>query len=149
MDDLVDQITIPINKLGANNEEVASSVAIIAQSISEIRSGLGTLSHSSKDNATDLNRAGSRINAVVADINRLLHLIASSGAVTADTPYINFAIAAARTFETNVEAELVTGRITTADIFNNIYTPITGSNPKQLNHSATACFETLFRPLQA
>lgn len=145
---LVDQVNTLVLGLSANNENVASGISSVAKLVIDIRRGISNLVSASSHNAQDLTRAGQRISAVTHDTNKLLQIIAESGVVTADSPYIYAVMDAARAIEAQVEADLRTGRITMAELMSEAYTPIPDTNPQQLDHPATSYLSDVFRPIQ-
>lgn len=78
----------------------------------------------------------------------LLELTASSGVRTGDTPYIEAAIQAAAAIVQRFEQALEGGRITLADLFDERYEPIPGSDPVQHTTRFTALTDALLPALQ-
>lgn len=61
----------------------------------------------------------------------LMEVIADSGVVTADTPFIQAAQDAARQISAVLDQALADGQISAADLFDERYQPIAGTNPPQ------------------
>jgi methyl-accepting chemotaxis protein len=61
----------------------------------------------------------------------LLELTASCGVRTIDTPYIETAVATAGAIAERFEDALAQGRISIADLFDDRYQPVSGTNPEQ------------------
>jgi methyl-accepting chemotaxis protein len=78
----------------------------------------------------------------------LLELTASSGVRTPDTPYIDAAIETAGAIAAHFEQAIASGRITLADLFDDRYQPIAGSDPGQHMTRFTALTDTLLPELQ-
>lgn len=79
----------------------------------------------------NLARARDRIGELVAGGERLISLTADAGVETVDTPFVRAAIAGANTIAAKFEAALAAGEISLADLFDETYVPITGTQPQQ------------------
>ena len=78
-----------------------------------------------------LNKADERIASLLGNSEELMSYIAASGFRTADTPFIETVQATARTISATFEEAVVKGRISLADLFDENYRPIAGTNPQQ------------------
>jgi methyl-accepting chemotaxis protein len=141
----VDQL---VQGMSGNSEQVAHGVSLIAQSISEMRTGLNELTDTFGENSADVNRASKRISNVTKITDQLMQTIATSGADTADTPFIDFALSSGQSIMQQMEEAVKQGALRLEDLFSDTYTPMPGTNPQQLKHPATVLLETFFRPLQ-
>ncbi len=137
-----------VHGMSGNSEQVAAGVAHIAQSISEMRTGLNELTHTFVDNAADVTRASKRISGVTKITDELMQTIACSGAETADTPYINYALECARKVMETMTQLIADNKINLAALFSSHYEPIAGTNPQQFRHPAPAHLEPVMQPLQ-
>ncbi|WP_294639215.1 methyl-accepting chemotaxis protein [uncultured Aquabacterium sp.] len=72
-----------------------------------------------------------RSESVLGVSERLMDHIASCGVHTADTPYIEQAQNVAARISAALEAAVQSGRISLADLFDEAYKPVVGSNPAQ------------------
>jgi methyl-accepting chemotaxis protein len=101
------------------------------------------------DTSTDnLQQAGQRTEALVAISEGILGSIAASGVRTAQSELIATAMATAGTISELFEAALVRGEIALADLFDEAYRPIPGSDPAQHMTRFVALTDRLLPPLQ-
>lgn len=89
-----------------------------------------------------------RSEAVLGVSERLMEHIASSGVKTADTPYIDLAQQVAARMSQALEEALQTRRISPAQLFDEHYQPIAGSQPPQHAAAFNALSDQLFPALQ-
>lgn len=101
------------------------------------------------DASTDnLQQAGQRTEALVAISEGILGSIAASGVRTAQSELIATAMATAGTISELFEAALARGEIALADLFDEAYRPVPGSNPVQHMTRFVALTDRLLPPLQ-
>lgn len=101
------------------------------------------------DASTDnLQQAGQRTEALVAISEGILGSIAASGVRTAQSELIATAMATAGTISELFEAALARGEIAVADLFDEAYRPIPGSDPIQHMTRFVALTDRLLPPLQ-
>ena len=89
-----------------------------------------------------------RSEAVLGVSERLMELIAGSGVRTADTPYIELAHGVAGQIAQALEHALATGKISVADLFDEHYRPIAGSQPPQHQTRFNAVTDASFPAIQ-
>ncbi|MDO9006112.1 MAG: methyl-accepting chemotaxis protein [Aquabacterium sp.] len=95
-----------------------------------------------------LNTAMKRSEAVLGVSERLMELIAGSGVRTADTPYIELAQSVASQIARSLENAVANGKITLADLFDEHYRPIQGSQPLQHQAKFNAVTDASFPSIQ-
>lgn len=95
-----------------------------------------------------LNTAMKRSEAVLGVSERLMELIAGSGVRTADTPYIELAQSVAGQIARSLENAVANGKITLADLFDEHYRPIQGSQPQQHQAKFNAVTDASFPSIQ-
>lgn len=101
------------------------------------------------DASTDnLQQAGQRTEALVAISEGILGSIAASGVRTAQSELIATVMATAGTIGGMFEAALERGELTLADLFDETYRPIPGSDPVQHMTRFVALTDRLLPPLQ-
>jgi len=145
---LVGRLSTLMHGLSDNSEDVADSIGFIVESIGNIRTGLGSLAHSSTGNADGLQRLSQRLTGVSDDTNTLLQYFAQSGVEIVDSPYIRFGLDTANAVAGRLEAALADGEISAADLFSDDYTPIPGSSPAQFTHPVQRIIVPAARPHQ-
>ncbi|TAN73365.1 MAG: methyl-accepting chemotaxis protein [Magnetospirillum sp.] len=80
-----------------------------------------------------LTKADERISSLLGNSEELMSYIAASGFRTADTPFIETVQDTARKISATFEEAVAKGRISMADLFDESYQPIPGTNPQQHN----------------
>ncbi len=96
----------------------------------------------------NLEQAGQRTEALVAISEGILGSIAASGVRTAQSELIAIAMETAGTIGELFEAALARGELTLADLFDEAYRPIPGSDPVQHMTRFVALTDRLLPPLQ-
>jgi methyl-accepting chemotaxis protein len=92
---------------------------------------LGGLAEGVQLSSTSLTQADKRVEGLLGLSEDLIELIAGSGIETSDTPFIRMGIATAKRIGDVFESALARGEITEAQLFDERYREIPGSNPKQ------------------
>jgi methyl-accepting chemotaxis protein len=96
----------------------------------------------------ELGAAFKRSDAVLNVSERLMEMIASSGVETSDTPYIQLVQQVAGQIAAALEDALRSRRITMAQLFDEQYTPISGTQPQQHGTKFNALTDELLPPIQ-
>jgi methyl-accepting chemotaxis protein len=132
-----------------NSDAVSGSIESIVGSVSGIRAGLIDLTRTSTDNAGDLQRLSRMLAGVSDDTNVLLQHLAETGVEIPDSPYIDFAMAAAAAIARQVDADIDAGHISLAAFFSDDYRSIpVQAEPKMYDHPATPLLVAAARPHQ-
>ena len=79
---------------------------------------------------------------------RLMEMTATSGAQTDDTPFIDTATAVAAEMQRLLASAVAGGEIGIADLFDERYEPIAGTNPQQYTTKFVSLTDRLFPPVQ-
>jgi methyl-accepting chemotaxis protein len=95
-----------------------------------------------------LGAAMKRSEAVLGVSERLMELIAGCGVRTADTPYIELAQSVAGQISQALERAMVGGKVTIAELFDDQYRPIQGSQPQQHQTRFNAVTDAHFPAIQ-
>lgn len=95
-----------------------------------------------------LSSALQRTEAFLTISEQLLEIVAESGVETDDTPYIHAAQQAAAQISQLLEDAVRTGTLSEADLFDERYQPVAGSNPPQVMTRFVALAERLFPQVQ-
>jgi len=145
---LVGSLSALMLGLSDNSDAVSESIESIVGSVSGIRQGLDALTSTSSANANDLVRLSRLLSGVSDDTNALLQLMAETGVEIPDTPYVHFAVAAARDIAATLEGDIAAGRITLDQLLSDDYRPVSGSDPAQYDHPGTPFCIAAARPHQ-
>ncbi|EJW12648.1 Methyl-accepting chemotaxis protein [Rhodovulum sp. PH10] len=98
--------------------------------------------------SNDLRTADQRVQALLRKSEELALLSAQAGVETDDTPFIALVREAAERVAALFEAALAGGQTTIADLFDEAYVPVPGSDPRQVTTRFTALCDRLLPPLQ-
>lgn len=96
----------------------------------------------------ELGAAFQRSDAVLSVSERLMDMIAGSGVETADTPYIDLVQNVAAQISQALEQAVTQGRISLAQLFDEQYQPIPGTEPVQHSTHFNALTDALLPPIQ-
>jgi methyl-accepting chemotaxis protein len=127
-----------IESASAGSREVCAG---LEAQMSRIESEMG---HTTKVLASALQRT----EAFLTISEQLLESVAESGVETEDTPYIRAAQQAASQISQLLEDAVRTGTLPEADLFDERYQPVAGSNPPQVMTRFVALAERLFPQVQ-
>jgi methyl-accepting chemotaxis protein len=157
------------DSVGAGVGIINHAVAIFGEAIGTVDSKVGDISRSATDSLTQCNvvieeidrffegialtsdslrRADERIASLLGNSEELMGFIAASGFRTDDTPFIELSQATARAVAHSFETAIESGRINLADLFDEDYRPIDGTNPQQVLTRATALTDEILPALQ-
>jgi methyl-accepting chemotaxis protein len=115
------------DKVGDISEAASTSLGQCDDVIGEIDKFFEGVSMTSES----LRRADERIASLLGHSEALIGFIAASGYRTGDTPFIEVVQASGKKISAAFEDGVARGRITMADLFDEAYQPIPGSNPQQ------------------
>jgi methyl-accepting chemotaxis protein len=137
--------------LGRAEAQVDGIAGAVHANLATCESVLGTvreLAGQVDRSAGALDAARARAGTFLGVSESLLELTASSGVRTPDTPYIDAAIGTATAIAARFEQAIAAGRITLADLFDERYQPIAGTDPVQHLTRFTALTDSLLPELQ-
>ena len=89
-----------------------------------------------------------RSETVLGVSERLMEMIASCGVKTADTPYVELACSVASQLSSALDQAVKQGRISLADLFDERYRPIEGTQPQQHETRFNGLADELFPTIQ-
>lgn len=147
---------------GAQNRQVHQALLNVQAAVERIVQAADTstaLSSGINEQVTRMSRevqqtrdalgvATRRSEAVLGVSERLMELIAGSGVETADTPYIELAQQVAGQIQSALDAAVQSGRISLAQLFDERYQVMAGTQPQQHGTAFNALTDQLFPPLQ-
>jgi len=144
-----------MGQIGSTMERVSGQVSGIgatAQRIGEhsgaLEGALGQMEATLTENVEDLKEADTYVASLVSTSEKLIQLTADSGVETEDTRYVRLTREAAdrisRAFEDGVER----GEISLADLFDEDYRPIEGTDPPQVTTRFLDFTDRVLPPIQ-
>ncbi|MEO0036701.1 MAG: hypothetical protein RLZZ501_2724 [Pseudomonadota bacterium] len=95
-----------------------------------------------------LERADQRIASLLGNSEELMGYIAAAGYRTDDSPFIELAQRGATAVAAAFEAGIAAGRVGIADLFDEEYRPIAGTNPQQVTTRYLAFADEVLPPIQ-
>lgn len=140
------------DSVGAGVGVINNAVSVFGQAIDSVESKVGDISQAASQSLTQcqevmgeidkffegvamttesLLKADERITSLLGSSEELMCYIAASGFHTSDTPFLDTAQDTAKRISEAFEDAVAKGRITMADLFDEDYQPIPGSNPLQ------------------
>jgi methyl-accepting chemotaxis protein len=122
---------------------IAATAKKDAELVERLVDTMANLAGGVASSSTELEAADRRVNNLLGRVEELLGLTARSGAETVDTPFVRLATEAARTAEQLFSGALDRGQISEADLFDEQYQQVPGSNPVQYLTRFTALMERL------
>ena len=135
--------------------EIASQAGSIAADTRQVRERGGTLagafeglSGGVKKSTADLGQAKDRINQLLDVAEDLIEATADAGVETTDTPMIRVVVESAAKIGALFEQAVERGEISLADLFDERYEPIAGTEPQQMMTKFTALTDRLLPPVQ-
>jgi methyl-accepting chemotaxis protein len=133
-------------------EEGVTRIAAAAQQSRDICAGLdqqmGSIETEMRQTMRALDTAITRSESFLKISEQLIEMVAESGIDTEDTPFIRGAQEAAGQVTKLLEDALRTGAIGRAELFDEHYTPIAGTNPPQHGTRFVALADRLFPQVQ-
>lgn len=111
-------------------------------------SQMGTIEQEMRRTTQSLDQALKRTDGFLTISEQLIEAVAECGVETEDSPYIRAAQQAASQIGRLLEDALRTGAISAADLFDEQYVPIAGTQPQQVNTRFVALAERLFPQVQ-
>ncbi|HZD26277.1 MAG TPA: methyl-accepting chemotaxis protein [Alphaproteobacteria bacterium] len=145
---VLDGIGRVMQEVGERAGEISRAAEQIGTHCETVESRIGMVAEDADASARDLVDARDRLNSVTGVGERLIALAAGTGVETVDTPFVRRAQSgAARIVEIFAHA-LDSGELTEAQLFDEDYKPIPGSNPQQLMAAFTAFTDRMLPEVQ-
>ena len=119
------------NGLAKDIDVMARSVATNSACYAALRNELKSLVTSVKDGDTKLSQAKARVESILGISEDFILFIAESGIETPDTPIIELCRATAQRIGRIFEQAIARSEISMADLFDENYRPVAGSDPLQ------------------
>ena len=144
----VDGVSEAMQRMG---DEAASISAAASGSLSRAEQLLGSLNELAlgvSSSSAELEQARSGVSDVLDCAESVLDETTRAGVETADTALVHAAVETAQQVSAALEQAVRTGRISMADLFDETYVPVPGSDPQQVLTRFTALTDELLPPVQ-
>jgi methyl-accepting chemotaxis protein len=137
-----------MSTLEAEARGIASAAGEIDKQWAGLNDDVARMSAEADASSGDLKRARDRIVNLVEIAESLVGATADTGVETVDTPFIHRVQGDAARISELFEAALARGDITEAQLFDETYAPIAGTNPQQVMTRFVALTDKLLPPIQ-
>jgi methyl-accepting chemotaxis protein len=132
----------------ASVNEIVAATQRNLQTCQAVTTEVGTVAASVAANAETLKRVNANTRSFLQASEALAEITNDCGAVTTDTPFIEAVQRGAARLSKALEQAVAEGRISMADLFDEKYVPVPGSNPAQVMTRFVALTDELFPPVQ-
>ncbi|HYC06147.1 MAG TPA: methyl-accepting chemotaxis protein [Azospirillaceae bacterium] len=129
-------------------EAIDRAATEIGDSIGSVDARIENLAGGLSQSSGSLTQAKDRLASLLGASERLIGATAGLGVETDDAPYIRAAQKVAAEIAQAFEQALAAGTVTEADLFDESYRPVPGSNPQQVTTRFTALTDRLLPELQ-
>jgi methyl-accepting chemotaxis protein len=134
--------------VGREIDAIAASAASNLEACDVTLSELGQLANGVQLSSTNLTAADKRVEGLLSLSETLIEFIAESGVATADTPIIELGIETANRISAEFEAAIERGELAEAQLFDERYREIPGTNPKQYLTDYVRFTDRVLPPIQ-
>lgn len=121
--------------------EIASRADGMVEQVNRLNGGLA-------DSSQRIEASKQRLHSLTESNQRILNLALASDIKTEDTPYLEWARAAAADITAIFERGIANGELTLDALFDKKYTPVPGSNPEQVTTRFTSFTDTYLPTIQ-
>ena len=132
----------------ASVNDIAAATRRNLESCEGVTREVDSMAGSVAANAEALKRVGTTTRRFLQASENLIEVTNDCDAVTADTPFIEAVQDGARRLSQALEKAVDSGRVTLADLFDEKYQPIAGTNPQQFTTRFVALADELFPEVQ-
>jgi len=132
----------------ASVNEIAAATRRNLETCQSVTAEVGTMAASVAAKADTLKRVNANTRSFLKASETLAEITNDCGAVTPDTPFIDAVQRGASRLSAALEQAVAQGRISLADLFDEKYQPVAGSNPAQVTTRFVALTDELFPPVQ-
>jgi methyl-accepting chemotaxis protein len=139
---------LALAQVEASVNEIVAATQRNLETCRDVTAEVGSVAASVSTNADTLKRVNANTRNFLKASETLAEITNDCGAVTPDTPFIEAVQRGAARLSAALEQALVQGRISMADLFDEKYQPIAGSDPAQVTTRFVALTDELFTPVQ-
>ena len=132
----------------ASVNEIVAATQRNLETCQGVTAEVGTMAASVAASADTLKRVNANTRNFLKASETLAEITNDCGAVTTDTPFIEAVQRGAARLSAALEQAVAQGRISMADLFDEKYLPVPGSNPAQVTTRFVALTDELFPPVQ-
>jgi methyl-accepting chemotaxis protein len=148
LDDVVQELSDAIVEIGTSCSVVQSGIADIETASQDFVTNVSTMQETVTSNSQILDSAAERIGRAVDETDRMVGVTADSDVETDEGRFLTMAREAVAAIEAAFEAEITSGKASTADFFDHDYKPVPGSDPEQVTTRFTAITDRVLPTIQ-
>jgi methyl-accepting chemotaxis protein len=137
-----------MREIDGNALEISSAAGQVRERCAGLVERASSMSGEVELSSRDLQAAKERLNGLVGMSERLIGMTALAGTETVDTPFIRLAVDRAGRISSLFEAEIAAGRLTPAELFDEAYRPVPGTDPQQVTTRFTQACDRLLADIQ-
>ena len=139
---------LALAQVEASVNEIVAATQRNLETCRGVTDEVGTMARSVAANADTLKRVNANTRNFLKASETLAEVTNDCGAVTPDTPFIEAVQRGAAQLSAALEQAVAQGRISMADLFDDKYQAVAGSNPAQVMARFVALTDELFPPVQ-
>jgi methyl-accepting chemotaxis protein len=139
---------VALAQVEASVNEIAVATQRNLETCEGVTAEVGAMASSVAANADTLKQVNANTRRFLQASESLIEITNECGAVTADSPFIEAVQRGAAQLSTALEQAVAQGRISMADLFDENYQAVPGSNPAQVKTRFVALTDELFPPVQ-
>ena len=139
---------LALAQVEASVNEIVAATQRNLQTCQGVSAEVATMAASVGANAETLKRVNGNTRNFLKASESLAEITNDCGAITPDTPFIEAVQRGAGRLSAALERAVADGRISMADLFDEKYLPVAGSNPAQVTTRFVALTDELFPPVQ-
>ncbi|MDB5366433.1 MAG: chemotaxis protein, partial [Rhodospirillales bacterium] len=128
----IDAIGDALAKVDRDSTVIAQQANQIETNCSALLAGMTEFTQGFEHSAGALREARGRLGGLLQRAESLIEATALSGAETIDTPFVRYATDVANKISARFDEAVARGEIAVADLFDEKYQPVAGTNPQQL-----------------
>ena len=132
----------------ASVNEIVAATQRNLETCQAVTAEVGSMAASVGANADTLKRVNANTRHFLKASENLAEITNDCGAVTPDTPFIEAVQRGAAQLSAALEQAVADGRLSMAELFDEKYQPVAGSNPAQVTTRFVALTDELFPPVQ-
>ena len=139
---------LALAQVEASVNEIVAATQRNLETCQGVTAEVGTMAQSVAASADTLKRVNANTRNFLKASETLAEITNECGAVTPDTPFIEAVQRGAAQLSAALELAVAQGRISLADLFDDKYQAVAGSNPAQVTTRFAALTDELFPPVQ-
>ncbi len=145
---ILDTMEEAIASVRDESGRIRDAATAMEETCNQVNSGLEDLQQQVNHSAADLDNTNQHLDDLLRAAEKLLNVCNSTGADTADRPFIEHAQAGARAIAAALEQAIAEGRLSESDVFDRDYVPVPDTDPQQYTTRFVEITDKLFPPIQ-